>query len=86
MLVGDLSCPISPYFKVPFNLKSTWQYILPIAAHGEVQLANERITFRDLDIIQHFLADNGPDAQMPSYGSYGDEARSSNSTGWWFGT
>jgi len=48
-----------------------------------VQLANERITFRDLDIIQHFLADNGPDAQMSGYG---DETRLSNSTGWRFGT
>ena len=33
------------------------------AAHGrhccQAQLAKEKITFRDLDIIQHFLADNG---------------------------
>ena len=25
----------------------------------QAQLAKEKITFRDLDIIQHFLADNG---------------------------
>ena len=47
-------------------LKSLEQIELNLAAFQpwteEVQLANERITFRDLDIIQHFLADNGPGA------------------------
>eukprot|EP00913_Durusdinium_trenchii_P006671 g6268.t2 len=39
----------------PFRLPDKFWEPSPL----QVQLANERITFRDLDIIQHFLADNG---------------------------
>lgn len=39
----------------PFRLPDKFWEPTPL----QVQLANERITFRDLDIIQHFLADNG---------------------------
>lgn len=39
----------------PFRLPDTFWEPTPLQA----QLAKEKITFRDLDIIQHFLADNG---------------------------
>jgi len=39
----------------PFRLPDTFWEPTPLQA----QLAREKITFRDLDIIQHYLADNG---------------------------
>ncbi|CAJ1327920.1 unnamed protein product [Effrenium voratum] len=39
----------------PFRLPDKFWEPTPL----QVRLANERITFRDLDIMQHFLADNG---------------------------
>ena len=44
----------------PFRLPDKFWEPSPLQA----QLAMERITFRDLDIIQHFLADNGRDIDI----------------------